>query len=385
VRVQLEGELSAVGTVELDCTIADDAAGAAGEAPRRFRLAFELAAREGRSPSEAAPPSRARPPRESQLPKGVDAQRWALSEEALLRVFGKGRKDVSAREVKDLLRTLEAKLGPRKEWHLELCRKLADVLIANSKARTRSEDHERLFWMLAGFCSRPGFGHARDGERMSALWAAFDAGISHKEAERNWQQFWIAWRRVVGGLTEPRQLQLRDAIDPALAPPELKLKKPKGLRLEARDELLDLASHLERLPAARRAELGQWLLDRTWSDRDPRLWLHIGRIGARVPSYASAHHVLGPHVVARWIEQLLRERWSEVSSAAASAFSMSRVTGDEARDLAPALRAEVARALERAGAPEPWRRAVLELVPFSHAEREALFADDLPLGLRLIE
>jgi hypothetical protein len=45
----------------------------------------------------------------------------------------------------------------------------------------------------------------------------------------------------------------------------------------------------------------------------------------------------------------------------------------------------VARALERVGAPEAWRRAVLEFVPFSHAEREALFADDLPIGLRLVE
>lgn len=396
VRVQLEGELSAVGTVELDCTLAGAGSASAGAGsagagsvaaggPRRFRLAFDLGTREARRPSESAPPSRARPPRESQAPAGVDAQRWAFAEEALSRVFGKGRKDVAAREVKDLLRTLEARLGPRKEWHLELCRRLADVLIGNLKARTRSEDHERLFWMLVGFGLRPGFGHARDGERASALWTAFDAGISHRDAERSWQQFWIAWRRVSGGLGEAEQAHVRDTIDPALAPPELKLKKPKALRLDAREELLELASHLERLPTARRAELGRWLLDRTWSDRDPRLWNHIGQIGARVPGYASAHYVLGPNVVERWIEQLLRERWSEVSSAAASAFAMSRVTGDETRDITHGVRAEVARELERVRAPEEWRRAVLEFVPFSNAEREALFADDLPIGLRLIE
>jgi len=384
VRVQLEGELSAVGTVELDCRLAE-AAPASGEAPRRFRLAFDLGTREARRSSEAAPPSRARPPRESQAPPGVEAQRWASAEEALQRVYGKGRKDVGGREVKDLWRTLEQKLGARKEWHLELCRKLADVLLANAKARTRSEDHERVFWMLAGFSLRPGFGHARDAERTSALWTTFDAGISHKDAERSWQQFWIAWRRVAGGLSEAWQLHVRDNIDPALAPAELKLKKPKGLRLAAQDELLDLASHLEQLPTVRRAELGRWLLDRTWSDRDPRLWTHIGRIGARIPGHASAHYVVAPSVVERWIEPLLRERWSEVSSAAASAFAMSRVTGDETRDIALPLRTEVARALERVGAPEEWRRAVLEFVPFSHAEREALFADDLPLGLRLIE
>jgi hypothetical protein len=95
--------------------------------------------------------------------------------------------------------------------------------------------------------------------------------------------------------------------------------------------------------------------------------------------------VIAGNVVERWLEQLLRERWSEVSTAAASAFAMSRVTGDETRDISASLRADVARALERAHAPEEWRRAVLEYVPVTSAEREARFADDLPLGLRLIE
>ena len=47
------------------------------------------------------------------------------------------------------------------------------------------------------------------------------------------------------------------------------------------------------MPAARRSELGAWLLERTWTDRDPRLWAAIGRIGSRIPAYASVHHVVG--------------------------------------------------------------------------------------------
>ena len=378
VQVQLDGELSAVGTVELGCSRVD-ASPAAGE-PARFRLDFELGARES-----------ARPAPESTLPApraratSVAAQRWAAAEEALVRVFGKGRKDVGTREAKDVLRNLERALGARKEWDLELCRKVGDLVLGGIKNRARSEDHERAFWMLAGFCLRPGFGHARDGERVQSLWSVFDAGLTHRDAERSWQQFWIAWRRVAGGSQDVWQERLRDVIDPALAPAELKLKKSKSYRFEARDDLLDLASHLERVPASRRVALGGWLLERTWSDRDPRLWTHIARIGARVPLYASAHFVLPPHVVERWLEQLLRERWSEVPSAAASAFVMCRVTGDETRDIASRVRAEVVRALERVGAPEAWRRAVLEHVPVSLAEREAQLGDDLPLGLRLVE
>jgi molecular chaperone DnaK (HSP70) len=382
VLVQLDGELSAVGTVELGCSVDDPAAAQAGRLaePRRFQLAFELGAREPRPVSEA-------PARKSSVRplSSLDPQRWLAAEDALMRVFGKGRKDVGPREAKDLLRTLERGLGARRQWDLELSRKLADLLLAASKARTRSEDHERMFWMLSGFCLRPGFGHVRDAERVTALWSCFEPGLTHRDAERTWQQYWIAWRRVAGGLSEKMQTQVRDVIDPALAPAELKLKKSKQLRAPTGEDLLELGSHLERLPQARRAALGGWLLDRTWSDRDPRLWTHIGRIGARVPVYASAHHVLPGSVVERWIEPLLRERWSEVNTAAASAFSLSRVTGDETRDVSPRLRAEVARALERVAAPDEWRRAVLEHVPVSLAEREAQLGEDLPLGLRLVE
>jgi molecular chaperone DnaK (HSP70) len=387
VRVQLDGELSAVGTVELGCTLVEDSAtNPADHPPRRFRLAFELGARDGRGPRESSPAASDRSTMKPTTSAQVDRQRWQAAEEAVQRVFGKGRKDVTSREVKDLSRTLERALGPRKEWNLELSRRLGDVLLGGIKTRLRSEDHERAFWMLTGFCLRPGFGHPLDPDRVGLLFSVFDAGLSHnKDAERSWQQYWIAWRRVAGGLTEASQTHLRDVIDPGIAPAELKLKKPKNVRWLAADELLELSSQLERLPLARRADLGRWLLDRTWRDRDPRLWTYIGRLGARVPAYASAHYVLAGSTVEHWLEQLLRERWSEVPTAAPSAVAMSRVTGDETRDVAPGLRADVARALTRVQAPEEWRRAVLEYVPMTTSEREARFVDDLPLGLRLLE
>jgi molecular chaperone DnaK (HSP70) len=380
-QVQLEAELSAVGTLELGCTvvIGDSASGPPPDpAAPRFSLAFEL------RPS-SADPAPVRPPPSSRVEPAPDRARVAAAEEALLRVLGKGRKDVSAREVKDLLRTLERLLGPRKVWDVELSRKLSDLVLEGAKARLRSEDHERVFWMLSGYCLRPGFGHPLDAERISRLWPLFESGLAHRDAERGWQQYWIAWRRVCGGLSEAQQCRIRELLDPVLAPPELKLKKPKGFRPQAAEELLELASHLERLPLARRTELGRWLLERTWSDRDPRLWTHLGRIGARVPTYASAHHALPGATVERWLEQLLRERWSEIATAPACAVSLARVTGDQVRDVSLRARAEVAEALQRVGSPDAWRRAVLEYVPVSVAEREQQLGDDLPLGLRLLE
>src|SRR5262245_26150927 len=177
------------------------------------------------------------------------------------------------------------------------------------------------------------------------------------------------------------QVEMRALLDPSLAPPERKLKKPKGFRPQADGDMLELASHLERVPSALREELGGWLLDRTWVDRDPKLWSHLGRLGARAPAYASAHYVVRAGAVERWVEQLLRERWSDVPTAAQSAVRLSRVTGDQHRDLREKLRTEVASALERAGSPREWVRAVIEFVPVTLEERQEQLGEDLPLGL----
>lgn len=170
-----------------------------------------------------------------------------------------------------------------------------------------------------------------------------------------------------------------------LAPAEAKLKKPKGFAPLAADELVELASWLERVPVPRRAELGGWLLERTWTSRDPRLWAAIGRLGARVPVYASVHHVVGPPTVERWLDHLLREKWPEMPTAAAAAAQMARVTDDRARDVNPGLRATIAGRLLEVGAPSEWIRAVRELVPVAAGERAERFGEGLPVGLRLVE
>jgi molecular chaperone DnaK (HSP70) len=372
--VQLEGELSAVGTLELGCTLVES--NAATDPADRPRCSLEFELKPAVAPAGSAGPAASAGAARSRLPE---------AEEALRRVLGKGRKDVTPREAKDLLRTLERLLGPKKDWDLELSRRLADVLLASNKGRQRSEDHERMFWMLAGHCLRPGFGHPRDADRISELWTCFEPGLTFRDSERSWQQYWIAWRRVTGGLTEPMQIAMRALLDPSLAPAERKLKKPKGFRPQAASEMLELASQLERVPVALREELGGWLVDRTWADRDPRLWSHLGRVGARVPAYASAHYVVRAGAVERWVEQLLRERWSEVATAAQSAVRLSRVTGDQHRDLRANVRAEVADALSRAAAPREWIRAVVEFVPVTETEAREQLGDDLPLGLRLID
>jgi molecular chaperone DnaK (HSP70) len=373
-EIALEGELSAAGTVDLACV---EVAAPEGSSPQRFRLAFELRERARESPS--APPSKSLPPRSS----ASAHPNLAAAREAIQRVFGDGRHDVKPREVKDLVRELERLLGERPTWTLDTNRALFDVIASGRNARKRSEDHERVFWMLAGYTLRPGFGDPRDSARVGLLVPLFETGVSLATNPRAWQQFWIAWRRIGAGLREETQVRIRDAVDPFLAPAELKLKKRKTLKPEAPEELLELAASLERIPVERRVALGRWVLDRTWTNRDPRLWAVLGRLGARVPAYGSAHHVIPISVTEEWVDHLLRTRWNEVPTAAHAALQLARVTGDRTRDLSAAVREEVAKRLKEVGALEDWVRAVSEFVPVGAVEQAGFLGEELPVGLVL--
>jgi hypothetical protein len=304
--------------------------------------------------------------------------------EAIRRVFGEGRADVKERERKDFPRELERLLGERRGWTLDTNRALFDALAEGRQARRRSEDHERVFWMLAGYCLRPGFGTPHDPQRIAQLVPFFESGISAGASARSWQQFFIAWRRVVAGLREETQTRFLALLEPFWAPAELKLKRSKSLKTaDAPFEMLELLASLERVPEPRRRALGEWLVERTFLQRDARLWSALGRIGARVPGYASAHHVVVPHAAERWLTHVLSERWNEMPAAAITAAQLARVTNDRARDVSPAVRAEIVRRLEAVGMDAELVRTLREHVPVVDSERAAWFGEELPLGLRL--
>ncbi|MEZ4222410.1 MAG: Hsp70 family protein [Polyangiaceae bacterium] len=377
--VQLSGELSPVGTVELECLDID-----AGDDPTaHHRLSFDT---RGETPEEAPEDVARKSLRPGRAPSmRPEGPRFEEACAAVDLVFGKSRSDVKERTVKELWRTLEKLLGDRSSWSGELSRSLFDVLSPNSKSRTRSAAHERVFWMLAGFTLRPGYGHPLDASRIKRIAPLFEAGLSFPDEARGWQQLWIAWRRLAGGLDEALQTRIRDRIDPFLAPAGQGPKRPKGYKPQAADEMLELAAALERVPAERRAQLGEWLIERTWSERNPRLWSVIGKLGARVPTYASAHYVVAPRVAESWLSHALGEKWDEQPLAARAARDLARVSGDRARDLSVEVRERVAKALDAFGADADWSRSVRELVPLADADRAEFFGAELPLGLRLAD
>ena len=375
IAVDLEGEVTPVGSLDLACVEVEPAAGASA---RRFRLAFDLRG-ELRGAADGPPPSTLRAG-----PRSIVRPSDRRLEEAcalLEKVYGKTKGQGDERDAKNLLRDLEKTLGERTSWPTDLARQLVDRLLPLAKQRRRSADHERIFFLLLGFCLRPGFGYLGDEARASAAFALFKEKVTFQKDARGMQQFWIAWRRIAGGLDEAAQTALRDELDRHLAPHDPRSRKAKPPKAEAEPDLIDLLSWLERVAPARRAELGGWLLERTWTDRDPRLRAALGRLGAREPAYASAHHVIAPRTAERWVDHLLREKWNEVPAAARAAYQIARVVGDRSRDLAETTRAEVAQRLEAIAADPRWIESVRDLAPRQEADRAEMFGEDLPPGL----
>lgn len=381
IPVHLGGELLATGQLALSCTEARGADGAADAAPepRAFHLEFQL--RESAVRRSVAPPTSLAP--QANLGHGASGAKWTDAAHIVDRVFGK-KGEGDAREVKDVVRDLEKVLGERATWPLGVARSIADLLLTNPGARRRSANHERGFWLLLGYCLRPGFGDPGDEARVASVWPMFEGRLAFPAEARGWQQFFIAWRRIGGGMSEAMQKGFRDAMDPAIAPPDAGLKKPKRMP-EARDELLATAASFERVPAADRARLGDWIVERTWSSSDARLWDAVGRIGARVPLYASVHHVVPVRNAEAWLERLLRAKWSDLPSAPHAAVQLARMTNDRTRDIGERLRGDVLKRLTQVGAREAWIRSVRELVEVDEAERVAILGEGLPLGLRLPE
>lgn len=372
IPVILEGELSAIGTLQLACVAT------AGQKAERFALDFELRGQEtelGHKPSTVDSAGSVRP-----LPTKLDE-----AKDALLRVFGKSKVEVLPREVKDLFRKLEQLLGPRQHWELDVLRQLFDCIGPKQSARQRSLDHERLYFMLSGYLLRPGFGHALDRTRVRLLVPLFAQGLKFTEEIRSWQQFFIAYRRICPGLNESEQSLLFETLLPHISPSTARGKKKGPFRPLGEPEMLECASWLERLPNDQREKLGEAILERTWTKRDPLLWSALGRVGARVPVYASLHQVVPARIVENWLDHLLREKWEDLPTATQAAVQMGRITGDRALDISDSVRQDLCRRLDRMGTPSEAYLPLIQFVALEDQERNERFGEELPVGLKWLD
>jgi hypothetical protein len=365
--------LTEVGTLEMSCVAAQGPDGGTGAA-RRWKL--EMALRGASSKEVAAQ-------KVTQLhPRFKDAT------DLIRRIYGKSTEGVKPSEVKTLRTNLEKTIQSRDTWDTPLLRELYGALFANVKRRRRSAAHERVWLNLAGYTLRPGFGYPLDEWRVKELFAGvFKAEIQYVPESQNWAEWWILWRRVAGGLTPEMQEKILDSFEWYLHPPTKRpRKRPPGPKKAGYDDMVRLAGSLEHVSADRKVKIGDWLVKRLLEhDENTHSWWALGRLGARVPFYGSAHEVVPRDAAERWLGACLGADFETEEQAAFAAALLARVSGDRQRDLSEAARSEVQKRLAAAGAAEAWQRMVTEVTHLDEAEERRIFGESLPPGLRLLD
>ncbi|MGX4640512.1 Hsp70 family protein [Massilia sp. SYSU DXS3249] len=376
IAVQLVATLSEVGSLEVHC-VAEDGSG-------RWQLAFELREAEGADAAE---------PVDDGLPPQLDA-----AIERIDRIFGTRSKAVDPKEVRQLRASLEHLLGARERWATPLLRRLFDALMERAKGRRRSSEHERAWLNLAGYCLRPGFGDPLDGWRIEQLWAMFETGVQYHKDTQVRAEWWTLWRRVAGGLDTESQLRLLDDFAFNLqADASERGKRPVTLVDGSEDDMLRLGASLERIPAAYKAEIGNWMMEqieaipsagakldaKTAAAYTRYLWA-LGRVGARQSFHSSAHEVAPVEAAEAWLGKLLLLDWKKVEPAGFAASQIARMTGDRSRDIGAAVREQVLRRLLATGAPATWATMVREVVELDQASETRMLGEALPPGLKLL-
>lgn len=361
--VQLAVTQTEIGTLKIQCVAVDNHA-------QRWDVEFQLRKNAAQTTANVA-----LPPQFNQAVDKVQA------------VFGSKSKEVNPGAVKSLRADLERVLGRgRGEWDTPLLRALFAVLLEGSKYRRRSEQHERVWFSLLGFCLRPGLGYPLDDWRVEQVWKLYAQGLQFVSETQNWSEWWTLWRRVAGGLTETAQQQIfadiAKFINPAAA---RQAAVAKQLKVRSYDDVVRLVAVLERLPLADKEQAVTWLLARLLKGGESaQTWWAVGRIAARVPFYGGQHNIIAAATVSDWLAQLLTMDWKKTPQIGFAATLMARMSNDRVRDIEPVLREQVIAKLKLVKAPASWIEMVETYKELDEAEEKQMFGEALPPGLKLL-
>ena len=371
VTVRLEVHISELGALEIYCVDREPApTRQQGTAPETWKLAFDMrsgGAAQAQEPADAAP-----------HPRTEDAK--ALIQQA----FRTGA------NLATLMRDLEALLEARRDdWSMMTARALFDALVDVAADRKKTPDHEQRWLNLAGFLLRPGTGAPLDAWRARVMWGVFNENLAHPRSEPGRLAWWIAWRRIAGGLAKGQQEQIYDRLSLLLLPSPKQQKKLAEVKASKQEqaEIWRVVASLERLPVPHKVKLGDELMRRmeTRKGREDavHLWA-LSRVGARVPLYGPLNAVMPPSKVTEWVTQLLAWDWPEPDRAAFPLAQLGRRTGDRTRDLDDAARARLAAAVRAMPGGDRAAALIEQVIALEAREERVALGDTLPAGLRLV-
>ncbi|OUD15683.1 Hsp70 family protein [Thioflexithrix psekupsensis] len=366
IPVQLQAVLTEVGTLSLSCV-------SQGLNAQQWQLEFQL--RSGMNEWTSRDFNRASHPRLNEAIHHIEL------------FYGSANVNAAKFNIKNLRIELEKCLGKRTDWEVPLLRELAGVLLSVMNRRRRSEEHERIWFNLVGYCLRPGLGYPLDDWRMEQLWPLYAQGVQYATQAAVWMEWWTLWRRVAGGLPAEAQQQIAHELLPWLLPlPKSASKKQVDLlKRRGYESMMRLFAVLESINTEDKKVIGELLLSmiETGLSQDYLFWC-LGRLGSRSPVHGSAHSIIAVEVVENWLIRLLKLNWKKQPNIAFTAVLLSRLTGDRARDIHESLRTQIITHLDQVNAPESWRNMVQEMTHLADSDQQQVIGESLPPGLRML-
>ena len=362
VEVSLVTRLTEVGTLDIQCQGLQDP-------DQRWKVEFQL-----RRDLQDRHQSHRLPAEFAKAVAAIDA------------VYGANDKEADKNAVKQLRQQLEKLLGQRNEWDTAVARALFDELWQRRKKRRRSQSHERVWFNLAGFCLRPGFGYPADDWRIEQAWGLHQQGLQFDKENQSWAEWWTFWRRAAGGLDAAPQQRLYKDISKFINPASARNLKIKAeIKNKSYEDMVRLSASLERLPVATKTELANWLSKRLQKSSETQTsWWALGRVTSREPFQSGIDTVIPPGDIDKWLKFVLAQDWRKNQHAAFAAVMMARMTGDRARDVPDQIRSTIGEKLRTAKAPELWQTMVNQKLALDDQENKRVFGEALPAGLTLL-
>lgn len=362
VEVSLVTRLTEVGTLDIQCH-------SVSEPGQRWKVEFQL-----------------RKDLQSRHQNQHLPSRFGEAVDAIEAVYGANDKGADKNAVKQLRQTLEKILGPRAEWDTALARALYDEFWQRRKKRRRSQAHERLWFNLAGFCLRPGFGYPADDWRIQQAWTLYPQGLQFDKENQSWAEWWTFWRRCAGGLETGAQQKLHKDIGKFINPASARnLKIQTEIKNKAYEDMVRLAASLEGLPTESKVELANWFAKRLEKASETQTsWWALGRIASREPFHSGMETVIPPEKTEKWLKLIASQDWKKNQNAAFAAVMIARMTGDRTRDLPQEARVAIVDKLRTAKAPELWQTMVEQKLALDDQESKRVFGETLPVGLKLL-
>jgi hypothetical protein len=374
IPVVLETALTEIGTLAM--RVVTQADFAAREGAARWNLEFDV-----RSIAPQGDGDQAR----GGIGEIVDEAQVARCTQALDTVFGE-QPSGSPSQAYGLIS--DAIGLSRKQWPVSLLRSLWGYLLEHADCRKRSPDAEARWLNLVGWCLRPGFGYPADDWRVQQTWRSVHNKLMHRSSSGVSESI-ILWRRISGGFTAGQQNALYQDCWSRVKPMLIGGGAQTNSNVAA--ELLRLLGSLERLCSADKSVVAEACLQaldkKKMEPLRPALLWTIGRLGCRVPVYASLQQTVSIERATAWIDGLLAidASWvaKESSAYCLALMLLARKTGDRYRDVSEKVRGRVVERMKGLGAPAMHLDLVVRGGRLDEEQSAQVVGDALPLGFTL--